>query len=388
MPGERCFDGEFLGQKREKTARLTTQRQIWCHRLGMLKFCGFWFIFSKGEDGSDMTLALVTGGGGFVGRNLVEALQNAGRDVIAMVHSQRSANKFEGAGVHTLVGDMSDVATYASAAQRADEIYHLASVVAPKQSSTAFEVNVGGTQKLAECIGQATTPGKLIYISSLSASGPVENDQPRREVDLCHPVSVYGQSKLAAETELMKLADRLPISIVRPPGIFGPWDRNMLAVFRSVQWGMNPIGISKAYRYSFVHVEDLIAGLIKISDQGRRVRGAEDNDREGIYFIADPQPVSFETLGNLVADTMQRRRPFHLTVPSMICSGVAFCSDMASRVTGQRVYLNIDKMREARAGSWFCDVSRAESEVSFCVAMDLEQRLAQTQAWYVDRGWL
>ncbi|WP_417748528.1 NAD-dependent epimerase/dehydratase family protein [Rosistilla oblonga] len=335
-----------------------------------------------------MTLALVTGAGGFVGRNLVAALRASGREVVAMVHSPRSQSDLHDAGVQVLVSDILDTDTYAAVAQRADEVYHLASVVAPRDASRAYRVNVGGTRQLAECIAAAESPGRLIYVSSLSASGPCQNGQPRRETDADDPVSIYGKSKLAAEAELLKLADRLPISIVRPPGIFGPWDRNLLAMYESIRWGINAIGISRDYRYSFVHVDDLVEGLVRVSEQGKRVRSAEDRDRDGFYFISDPDPVSFVTLGNLIADSLERRKPFHLTVPSTICSGVAFCSDMASRVTGKRVYLNIDKMREARAGSWFCDVSRAENELDFRVAFDLSQRIAQTRQWYAEQGWL
>ncbi|QDV70561.1 dTDP-4-dehydrorhamnose reductase [Rosistilla carotiformis] len=335
-----------------------------------------------------MTLALVTGAGGFVGRNLVEALRSSGREVVAMVHSQRSACDLQGAGVQVLVADIMETDGYRQAAQQADEIYHLASVVAPKQASIAFDVNVGGTQRLARCIRESPSPGRLIYVSSLSASGPCVHDKPRRETDQDAPVSIYGKSKLAAEAELLKLADDLPISIVRPPGIFGPWDRNLLAMYQSIRWGINAIGISRQYRYSFVHVDDLTTGLMQVCEMGKRIKSGDDSDREGFYFISDPHPIPFETLGNMIAKSLDRDPPFHLTVPSTICSGVAFCSDMTSRLTGKRVYLNVDKMREARAGSWFCDVMRAEKEVHFRVAMDLEQRIVQTQQWYAQQGWL
>ncbi|MEZ6091756.1 MAG: NAD-dependent epimerase/dehydratase family protein [Pirellulaceae bacterium] len=332
-----------------------------------------------------MTRALITGAGGFVGRNLVPALQTAGREPIAMVHSEQSTHFFKDLDVETIVADIRDVQRYRERVGQVDEIYHLASVVAPRKAELAFDVNVHGTKLLAECIARSMSPARMIYVSSLSASGPVVGEHARRESDTPSPVSIYGKSKRAAEQELIALAQRAPISIVRPPGIFGPWDRNLLAMYQSIRKRVNVIGISRRYRYSFVHVDDLTDGLIRVADQGKRLDATTLDAGGGIYFISDPTPITFEELGNMIARSLDRPTPFHLTVPSTICWSVAFCADMASRLTGRRVYLNIDKMREARAGSWYCDVSKARDELRFEVSRPLEDRVVKRGDGTVNR---
>jgi len=331
---------------------------------------------------------IVTGSSGFIGRNVVTALQAAGHNVIAWSRNACSQEYWRQQDVRLETGDLSEVGSARMARQGVTAIIHLAGVVAPHSRDEAFGVNVEKTRQIVSQLVHWNTPPRFLYISSLAASGPCVNERPRKETDRCEPRSIYGESKAAAEAMLSTFADRLSVSVVRPPGVFGPWDRNLLSLFNTVRWRLNLVGISKQYRYSFVHVEDLVNGIIAVLNQGASLSGTENNDAEGIYFVSDSQPMGFVELGNMTARAMGLSDPLSITVPAVVCHAVARVAESYGRLSGTSTYLNRDKMREAVAGSWLCDPSRAAQELRFSVAKPLAERIEETVQWYRQQGWL
>ena len=67
---------------------------------------------------------------------------------------------------------------------------------------------------------------------------------------------------------------------------------------------------------------------------------------------------------------------------------IAGVTDLVGRISGQPVYLNLDKTREVTAGSWTCSPQRAVDELGFSVAAPLIDRLRETVEWYRKQGWL
>jgi nucleoside-diphosphate-sugar epimerase len=179
--------------------------------------------------------------------------------------------------------------------------------------------------------------------------------------------------------------------------VIGPWDQNLLQMFQTVKRGWNLIGISKHFQYSFVHVADLASGILEVVNRGFRLsvddRNAsrklnQTNYSKGIYFIADPNPITFAELGNYVSKSMDISQPRHVVVPRIICKSVAMFSEIGGRYLGMRAYLNLDKIREAEAGSWFCDTSRAHEELGYRVEVPLNQRVFETAQWYREHRWI
>jgi nucleoside-diphosphate-sugar epimerase len=281
-------------------------------------------------------------------------------------------------------------------------VIHLAASVSTRSAALSTSINVGGTRALAAAAAQADRPPTLIYVSSLAAAGPVfdarqsANQQPpsveaARESDPCHPVSLYGRTKLEAELVLHEFAGRVPITIVRPPCVFGPGDRNLLTLYYAVRSGLNAM-LSKTFRYSYISVTDLVPGMIAAAETGKRL--TEHPADQGIYYLTDPQAVTFVELADMIAASMDeigiaRRRPLrHVRIPSTIGWLAGGCGEVMMRGFGKRVFLNFDKVREGVSGSWVCDGSRATQELSFAPAADLATRLVETAIDYQQSAWL
>jgi nucleoside-diphosphate-sugar epimerase len=249
----------------------------------------------------------------------------------------------------------------------------------------ARAINVEGTHTLATVAAAQTRPPVFVYVSSLAAAGP--SSTMLSETAPCHPVSYYGRGKREAEQALEGFADRLRVTIVRPPCVFGRGDRNLLRLYRLVRHGWE-LHSHPRYQYSFLHVDDLAHGLIAAATHGQRLLPPPNDTRAGVYFLADPQPVTFPALSMLIAQCLNVPRVRHVRVPHAAAAIPALFGELMQAILRRRVYLNRDKVREAYAGSWSCDPARAMRDWGFAPACSFAERLAQTHQSFQADGWL
>ncbi len=353
-----------------------------------------------------VTRFLVTGANGFIGRHVVNSLLADGNEVVAMSRSQANASE-QGGQLRKIAGDVRDASRVAEAMKSVDRVIHLAASVATRSFALSESINVEGTRVVASAAASLPDPPSFVYVSSLAVAGPIPSDRSGgkdagasvetgvTETDECHPVSHYGRTKLKAEGVLHGLAGRLPITIVRPPCVIGPGDRNLLALYKTVRSGWN-IVLSKSFRYSYISVTDLVPGILAACERGVRLETltAEDRFGRGIYYLTDPQAVTFVELAEMIAASLDefaisRRRPLrHVRIPRAAGWFAGGCGEIVMRGFGGRVFLNLDKVREGVGGSWVCNGSRAEQELSFRPSADLATRIIETTIDYHQSNWL
>ncbi len=333
---------------------------------------------------------LVTGANGFIGSHLVQALTARGDQVTCLVRKTSQLRQLESRDVRIQYGDVTDPQALRAAVEDQDVIYHVAGVASSAGKNRLYEVNERGTHHVAAACAAETTPPVLLLVSSMAASGPSVNDQPRFEVDPVKPVSHYGRSKLAGERAAAAFADRIPITIVRPPIVLGEADKLGFQLYEMI-WRCRMhmmVGLGRR-KYSIVHADDLARLMILCAERGKRLRCADESDpeREGVYFAACDKAPTFAELGRLVAKAMDRRVLLVPSPPRAIWV-VAAVAELWGQLRGRPGILHIDKVREVRSGSWFCSARRAVDELGFCVASTLLDRLRQTIEWYQREGWL
>jgi nucleoside-diphosphate-sugar epimerase len=182
--------------------------------------------------------ALVTGATGFVGSHLVEALQNDSVEVTALARSAAKAADLAQFGVRVVNGDLHDNAGLERAVRDQDVVYHVAGVVAARDEAEFLRSNRDGTRNVVTAAERQGRP-RFVLVSSLAAAGPAPRGAPLSGTEAPHPVTAYGRSKLAAE-QIVR-SSSLPWSIVRPPIVYGPRDREVLKVFRLARLGLAPV---------------------------------------------------------------------------------------------------------------------------------------------------
>ncbi len=342
-----------------------------------------------------MPSVLVTGATGFIGARLAQRLVERGDRVACLVRPTSDTSRLERLGVECRVGSLGDEASLSAALEGVDAVYHLAGLVHATRLEEFLEVNADGAERLCRAAAVQSTPPTVLLVSSLAATGPSLPGQPHNEATPPSPVSFYGQSKLAGEHACRRLASRVPLSILRPPVVFGPGDRDGLLLFKTLRkFPIHFVPQMKGLPLSLIYVDDLVAAMIAVAEHGERVatptdpdNPAEPNDPRGLYFAADPTESSYADMGRLAAAALgkkivvirRRKYPF---LP------VAIAGDVIGRIKGKAPLFGMDKLREASASGWVCDPTKIMTTLDWNPAASLGERYEQTHAWYREAGWL
>jgi nucleoside-diphosphate-sugar epimerase len=332
--------------------------------------------------------ALITGANGFIGEHLIRTLMAHGEAVRAMVRREAAGEPLRALGAEIVLGDVTQPATLAPAVAGVDVVFHLAGLVKALHSEELFRVNEEGAGNVARACSQLANPPVLVLVSSLAAAGPAPNGQPRTESDPIEPVSNYGRSKRAGEMAAAEFAAEVPLTVVRPPVVFGEGDMNTCLLFQPIaRHGVHAVPGLKPRKVSLIHADDLAEALWLAAGRGTRV-DRDRTDAAGYYFVAGDQDPEYVQLGRLIGDAVGRPRVFVVRTPDWMGRCAGACSEVVARLRGRPAIFNLDKMREASAGSWVCSAERIRNELGFKVTRPLGDRLRQTADWYASRGLL
>jgi nucleoside-diphosphate-sugar epimerase len=325
---------------------------------------------------------LLTGASGFLGSHIAEQLDQQGVEVRALVRPTSDTRFLESLEHVTLVsGSMSDKGSLLAATEGVEGIIHAAGLVKAREPADFHRTNAEGTANLLHAAKQnASGIERFVLVSSLAVMGPSKDGLPVPSGAAPNPVTHYGRSKLAAEQAAQAEAGSLPITIIRPPLIYGPRDREVLPFFKSVSVGVLPLTGSPSSLLSAVFAADCAAACI---------RALEANVPSGsAFFVEDGR---LETLGGLIAhieNALGRRAWLRVPVPRLLMYGAALGSELYGRVTRRAVMLTRDKLNELLAPHWVCDSSEAQAALGWKPRVAFDEGTRITSAWYRRQGWL
>jgi uncharacterized protein YbjT (DUF2867 family) len=306
-------------------------------------------------------IVALTGGTGFLGGAVLTALLDRGHDVAVLARRPQPPRE----RVRWVPGDLSDTAALATLVAGADAIIHVAGAINAPDRDGFADANVAGTARLAAAAETASLNGagpRFILVSSLSAREPQLSD--------------YGWSKRGGETALA--ATGLDWTIVRPPAIYGPGDREMLEMFHMAARGL--VLLPPPGRLSIIHADDLARLLVTLAlNRGGRTRGA-------IYEVDDGTPDGFRHVdfAHALGDaTGQQVRTLSLPRALMM---LAARGDRLLR--GPRAKLTPDRVRYFCHADWVASPQRAVPADIWTPAIGAPAGLAATAAAYREKGWL
>ncbi len=321
--------------------------------------------------------ALVTGATGFVGSHLVEALVGRGEEVTALVRSPRKATLLQRLGVRQVAGDLGSLEALRAAAADQDVVYHVAGLVAARDEAEFLRANRDATRNLLRAIRDTGGRPRFVLVSSMAAGGPAPRGAPLQGHEPAAPVTQYGRSKLAGEAELQ--AADLPWTIVRPPMVYGPRDREVLKVFKIARSGIAPVFGDGSQELSAVYGPDLAAALMAAAS-AERTTGR-------IYYACHPEIFQSGELVRRVGRVLGREVRV-LPLPDWVARGALTVTGLAARLAGQATILTADKAHEFLQQAWTGDPGPLMADSGWQPGHDLERGLAATVDWYRREGWL
>jgi nucleoside-diphosphate-sugar epimerase len=308
------------------------------------------------------TVAL-TGATGFVGARILQELTACGHTVRALTRRPQAPAK----GVQWVSGDLAHAEALLALVSGADAVIHCAGLVKARRAEEFDAVNHQGCRQVCLALSSVTStaadtaPPHFMLISSLAARQP--------------EVSAYAASKAAGERTAMETLGDIPWTILRPPGVYGPGDTEILKLLRVMRRGFALAPGSADSRFSLIHVDDLAAAVAAALWQPAVYSKAiePDDGKGGGYAMDDVRAI--------VASILDRRIRT-LTVPAGLLHLVGAVNEIAARLIGGAPMLTRGKARELTHADWVSAGNKLQTMIDWQPRIDLQTGLADAIAWY------
>lgn len=334
----------------------------------------------------DKKKILVVGAGGFAGGFLVEEGLNRGYEVWAGVRASTSRKYLTDPRIKFLELDFDDYDKLKEALSKApvegrwDWIVYNLGATKCLSFSDFSKINYEYLRLFTDALNATDkVPGKLLYMSSLSALGPGDEKEytPFTEKMIPHPNTRYGASKLKAEMHLAMSG--VPYIIFRATGIYGPRDKDYFLMFEAIKKGVDfSVGYKKQL-LSFIYVEDL----------ARAVYDALEKAPVGeTYNVAEPRTYTQKEFRDIASKAVGKKHVVGIAMPLW---GVKIVSAIAEKWGVARMKpstLNRDKFNIMKQRNWAVDITKARESFGFSPKVDLREGVERAVAWYKKEGWL
>lgn len=322
-----------------------------------------------------MSKLTITGATGFVGGALARYFVKQGWQVVGL--KRPTSTLPTDLNIEWVEADISQSETLTTCFAGSDFVIHSAGMLGEAGIPEAdyHALHVDGSRNVLEAVAAQAPQARVLYVSSPGVLGPISGAPADETVPLA-PSNPYERSKAAAEALVLSFAEQgLDIVIARPEFIYGPGDTHVLGLFTAVKRGIFFYIDNGRYTCHPTLIDDAVRGMALCLE-----RGAAGE----IYHITGPDPVTFQTFGETIADGLGVKRPW-LRIPRPIAMLGAWGLEQVGKLTGITPPLSttgVAFFSENRAFNW----QKAHTLLEYTPQYDLSAGVAKTISWYREQG--
>ena len=324
-------------------------------------------------------MILVTGGTGFLGRNLLPILLDAGYPVRLISRQPENYPWLADLDIEVITADVVEREKVFAAMEGVRYVVHGAGLFRFWGQTSDFEqTNIRGTQNILEAAAHVGIE-KLVHVSTIAVAGYPRD--PKRIIDedyVCQPMDDYQRSKVIGEQQALAAVQELgvPAVIIRGGAFYGPHGRyafNKL-FFEDPLANHLPMGVDGGKHLTFpAYIKDVARGLLLGLEKGR----------PGEVYNISSQTLTHREVERTIA-RISRTSAFRLHAPRVLMIQVARLLTLLTELTGrERRY--VITMEPYIFGEWNVSIEKARQELGF-EPTPFEEGVRETLQWYIDAG--
>lgn len=318
---------------------------------------------------------LVTGGGGFLGQNLVRRLLDRGDDVVVLGRSRYP--QLEDWNVPCIRGDVRDEAAVAQALESVQGVFHVAAKIGYWGKYKEYEaINVGGTQVLLDACAKAGVR-RFVYTSSPSVAIGYEGNLKGVDESTPYPeqyLSHYGPTKAEAERRVLAAhRDGFQTGTLRPHFIFGPGDPQVAPrlVERSKQGRIAQVG-DGTNLVDVCYIDNVVDAHVQLMDALDEDGGSAGGQA---YFLGNSEPIALWSFVRQVLEGLEAP-PVKKTVSFKTAWRIGATLEGAYRLFGVQSEPPLSRMAAVMLGtSHYFSHARAAKEFGYSPQVSTEEGL-------------
>jgi nucleoside-diphosphate-sugar epimerase len=324
-----------------------------------------------------MKKIVLTGANGFLGSTITAQALTAGHQITPLVRQGSDISLLPEAAQIRYV-DYSHLTDLETAFSQHQILIHNAGLTRALNWDKYRKTNIQLTEKLITIFNRSTSLEHFVFISSQAAAGPSTDGIPLTETSPCHPISMYGKSKLLAEDLIRKKIEG-KWTIIRPASVFGPGDKDFLQIFRLIKKHLMLYPLQKEKIFSIIYSEDLARLILNCADNNLAYNE--------IFYATNREPLQ----QNIMVDYLEQIMTTfsnQFVIPEFWLNVVSWISEVYSKLTGKLTVINQERMQEFKLSNWQISGKKASQVLGFEPQFEIYEALHKTWQWYVQEGWL